>query len=113
MKSKWTLFAGIILLILGIIIRRTTGLAVEGLGIIIMGVLLKTYYIVRKAKSGEYILGYELAFLFIGLAIFLTGLYLRSHNLPFNPIILIVSGISLKVVFIILFIIKTRKSKDK
>lgn len=109
MNSKWTLFVGIILLIAGIIIRKTTGLAVEGLVMIIVGVLFKTYYIISKAGSGEYKPGYELWFLFVGLAMFLTGLYIRSHNPPFNPVYLIVPGISLKVVFIILFIIKTRK----
>ncbi len=31
MKSKWTLFAGILLLILGIILRKTTELGSEGL----------------------------------------------------------------------------------
>lgn len=112
MKSKWALFAGIVLLIIGIIIRKTTDLTSEGLMMIIVGVLFKTYYIVGKARSGEYQPGYELWFLFIGLAMFLSGLYLRSHNPPFNPLLLIVPGITLKVIFIILFIIKT-KNKTK
>jgi len=113
MKSKWTLFAGIFLLILGIVIRKTTGFAVEGLVIIIAGVLLKTFYILSKVQSGEYRPGYELLFLFFGLALFLTGLYLKSHEPPFNPMFLIASGISLKVVFIILFIVQTRRIKIK
>jgi uncharacterized membrane protein len=111
MKLKWTLFVGIILLIIGIVLRRTSDLSFEGLFLIIVGVLFKTYYIISKARNGEYKPGYELIFLFTGLAMFLTGLYLRSHEPPFNPVFLIAPGISLKVVFIILFIIKTRKSK--
>jgi hypothetical protein len=71
MKSKWTLFAGIILLIAGIVIRKTSGFAPEGLLMIIMGVLLKTYYVVSKARSGEYKPGKELLFLFVGLGLFL------------------------------------------
>ena len=111
MKSKWTLFAGILLLILGIILRKTTELGFEGLILIIVGVAFKTYYIISKARSGEYKPGYELIFLFVGLGMFLTGLYLRSHEPPFSPTLLIVPGISLKVVFIVLFIIKTRKTR--
>lgn len=111
MKSKWTLFAGILLLTLGIILRKTTELGSEGLILIIVGVTFKTYYIISKARSGEYKPGYELIFLFVGLGMFLTGLYLRSHEPPFSPALLIVPGISLKVVFIVLFIIKTRKTR--
>ncbi len=64
MKSKWTLFVRIILLITGIVLRRTSDFS-------------------------------------------FGGLYLRSHEPPFNPVFLIAPGISLKVVFIILFIINT------
>jgi len=112
MKQKWTLFAGIILLVAGIIIRKSTELNVEGLVMILTGVLLKTYYIISKVRSGEYKPGYELIFLFVGLTMFLTGLYLRPVvHFTYAPI-MIVSGISLKFIFIILFIIKT-KSKTK
>ena len=111
MKSKWTLFAGIVLLIVGIIIRKTTDLGFEGLLMIIVGVAFKTYYIISKARSGEYKPGYELIFLFVGLAMFLSGLYIRSHEPPFSPALLIVPGILLKILFIVLFIIKTRKTR--
>ena len=112
MKQKWTLFVGIILLVAGIIIRKSTELNVDGLVMILTGVLLKTYYIISKVRSGEYKPGYELIFLFVGLTMFLTGLYLKSHSPLFNPLYLIAPGIMLKVLFIILFIIKTR-SKTK
>jgi 1,4-dihydroxy-2-naphthoate octaprenyltransferase len=111
MKSKWTLFAGILLLILGIILRKTTGLGTEGLILIIIGVAFKTYYIVSKARSGEYKPGYELIFLFVGLSMFMSGQYIRSHEPSFSPALLIVPGILLKVLFIILFIIKVRKAR--
>lgn len=112
MKQKWTLFAGILLLVAGIIIRKSTELNVEGLVMILTGVLFKTYYIMSKVRSGEYKPGYELWFLFVGLTMFLTGLYLRSVvHFTYAPIMIII-GISLKVIFIILFIIKTR-SKTK
>ena len=82
MKSKWTLFAGILLLILGIILRKAAGLGTEGL-----------------------------IFLFGGLAMFMTGLYIRPYEPPFNPSLLIVPGILLKILFIVLFIIKVRKTR--
>ena len=109
MKSKWILFAGIAMLIAGIIIRKTTGLANEGLFMILTGVSLKTFYIIRKARRGEYVPGKELIFLFAGLGLFLTGLYLKAPDgFAYAPA-MIISGISLKVIFIILFILKTRK----
>ena len=111
MRSKWTLFLGIILLIAGIVIRQTTGLATEGLGLIIIGVMLKTYYIISKARSGEYRPGKELLFLFVGLGLFLGGLYLRSSaEFSYAPA-MIITGITLKIIFIIFFIIKTRKKE--
>ena len=60
MKSNWTFFVGFILLIIGIVLRRTS-----------------------DSSFG--------------------GLYLSSLEPPFNPVFLIAPGISLKVVFIILF----------
>ena len=113
MKSKWILFAGIVLLIVGIIVRKTSGFAIEGLVMIITGVLFKTYYIVSKARSGAYKPGNELWLLFIGLFMFLSGLYIRSHESQINSAYLIFSGLALKVVFIILFILKTKKSKNQ
>ncbi len=111
MKSKWTLFAGILLLTLGIILRKATGLGTEGLILIITGVVFKTYYIVSKVRSGEYKPGYELIFLFLGLTMFMSGLYIRTHEPPFSPALLIVPGVILKVLFIVLFIIKVRKTR--
>jgi len=111
MKSKWTLLTGIILLTAGIILRRITDLGIEGIVLIVIGVSFKTYYIINKATRGEYKPGYELLFLTAGLIMFFSGLYLRYHEPPFNPLWLIIPGITLKIVFIVLFIIKTRKSR--
>ena len=111
MKSKWTLFAGIILLTAGIIIRKTTDLTFEAITLIVIGVILKVYYIIEKTRSGEYRPGFELVLLLVGLIMFLSGLYLRNHEPPLNPLWLIIPGISLKIIFIILFIRKTRQSR--
>ena len=111
MKSKWTLFTGIVLLTVGIIIRKTTGMAIEGLIMILVGVSFKIYYIISKARSGEYKPGKELLALFFGLGLFLGGLYLRSNAQYSYAPAMIISGIILKVIFIILFILKTRSKK--
>jgi hypothetical protein len=111
MRSKWTLFTGIFLLIAGIVIRKTTGFAIEGLVMIIVGVMLKTFYIISKARSGEYKPGKELLYLFAGLGLFLGGLYLRSSaGFTYAPV-MIITGITLKIIFIMLFILKTRKKE--
>ncbi len=108
MKLKWTLFTGIILLAIGIILRVNTDLGYQPILFIIVGVVLKTYYIISKAKSGEYRPGYELIILFLGLLLLFLGIYFRSQELSFISSFLVVCGIVFKVVFIILFIVNIR-----
>lgn len=109
MKSKALLFIGIFLLVTGILLKKLTQLDLLGLVLIITGVSFKTIYIIAKARSGEYIPGKELIFLFVGLIIFLSGIYLRGINQTIvDPIYLIVFGIILKITFIIKFIQKVR-----
>ena len=102
---KKLLFIGVIVLVLGIMLRKGTQMEVLGLVLILTGVLFKTIYILAKIKNGEYQPGKELLFLVIGLILFLSGLYLRNVDQPFiKPLYLIVLGLSLKVIFIIRFI---------
>ncbi len=113
MKSKWTLFIGIILLVTGIILRVITDLGYEPIIFIIVGVSFKAYYVIGKGRDGDYQPGYELVFLFVGLLMFLSGIYLRRLELSFNPSFLIVCGLIFKVVFVILFIINIRSHRKK
>jgi len=112
MKSKGLLFIGIILLVFGIVLKKSTQMDVVGLAAIITGVTCKLIYIVSKARSGEYKPGTELYVLAFGLLLFFTGLYLRGieQNL-IKPIYLIVIGITFKIIFIIRFIQIIRSSK--
>ena len=112
MKEKWTLFVGILLLTLGIVLKKTTNLDSLSILLMVSGVMFKSYYIIDKIRSGKYNPGWEFGMLFAGLALFLSGLYFRAHNAPFNPLLLIFSGISLKVIFVIVFIIKIRKGNS-
>ena len=89
-----------------------TSLEAFGLILILIGVLCKTVYIIAKARSGEYKPGNELIFLGVGLVLFLSGLYIRFLEQDLiNPSYLIVSGISLKIIFIIRFIQIVRSAK--
>lgn len=109
--TKKTLFTGIILLVLGIVFKKTTGLTVLPLALMICGVLLKTFYIIRKAQTGEYKPGFELFFVFFGLILFFTGIYLRKEGIEPRGTFLFFTGISLKIVFVILFIRKVRSQR--
>ena len=111
---KPILFIGILLLVAGILVRRFLELPYVGLVFILSGVALKTYYIVAKARAGEYKPGGELWFLFIGLALFLGGLYARARGLDtYKPVYWMVTGIVLKVIFIVRFIQLTRRLEKK
>ena len=112
MKSKVLLFIGIILLVVGILLKKTTQMDTLALALIITGVTFKTIYILAKVKSSEYSPGKELFFLVSGLLLFLTGLYFRGINQTLiKPIYLIVFGIILKTIFIIRFIQILRSGK--
>ena len=113
MKTKWTLFAGIILLVAGIVIRNLTEMDLAAVSLIVLGVLFKTYYIVRMARSGEYKPGYELYFLFAGLGMFLSGLYLKSQNPSVIAGLLVFTGILLKTSFIVIFIVRLRAARKR
>jgi len=110
MKSKKILFLGIALLVLGIVFRKLTSMTGTGLFFILTGVACKTVYIIAKAKSGEYRPGKELIWLFLGLIMFLTGLMLNAKNPGLMSGLLIVVGLSLKVIFIFIFIKKIRSN---
>lgn len=112
MKLKYLLFAGIISLSIGILIRTLSKLEYIGLSLIIIGVLGKLIYIIIKVKNGEYKPGIELFGLGLGLLLFFVGLYyLDPEHLFLKPIYFIVIGITLKIIFIVRFIqiIRSRK----
>ncbi len=111
MTRKSLLFIGIFLLVIGILIRNLSDLDILGLILILTGVACKTIYIIAKAKSGEYKPGKELIWLFLGLALFLTGLVLRSNFPGMISSVLIISGLSLKLLFILIFIRKVNAHK--
>lgn len=77
--------------------------------IILTGVVCKIFYIIGKYRDGSYQPGYELLLLLLGLTLFLSGSYLRSRGTFSHPSLLMIPGIALKVVFIVIFIIKSKQ----
>jgi hypothetical protein len=112
MASKSILFAGIILLVAGIVIRKATGFSIAGLIVILLGVGCKTYYIIGAIRSGLYRPGPEIWLLFVGLALFLGGLYLRGSDFFIDPVYLIGLGLTMKILFVIRFIQLVRHSRQ-
>jgi threonine/homoserine efflux transporter RhtA len=112
MKSKYLLFSGIISLLLGIILRASNQLDNLGLSLIIIGVVCKVIYIIKKVKKGEYKPGIELFGLGLGLLLFFVGLYLDPEHLFLKPVYFIIFGITLKIIFILRFIhiVRSRKT---
>lgn len=108
MNSKWLLFIGLVLLTLGIVLKKNGVLSYEPVLLIIIGVLFKISYVILKARSGEYKPSYELLFLTAGLLLFAAGTYLKNQESLFNPTFLIVLGILFKITFIILVIINIK-----
>ncbi len=105
MGPKYLLFTGIISLSIGIILRATNQLENLGLSLIIIGVVCKVIYIIKKVKKGEYKPGIELFCLGLGLILFFVGMYwLDPEHLFLKPVYFIVLGITLKIIFIIRFI---------
>ena len=112
MKSKYLLFAGIISLGSGILLRAINTLEYVGLSLIIFGVVCKLIYILAKIKSGDYKPGIELFGLGLGLLLFFAGLYcLDPGHLFLKPVYFIVLGITFKIIFIIRFIQIIRSGK--
>jgi len=110
MKQKWSLYAGILILTTGILLKIFTDMDPVSTLIIVGGVLFKVYYIIINIVKGIYKPGYELVFLLVGLTMFISGRYLLSPDGFANPAFLTIPGIMLKIAFVALFIRKSRMS---
>lgn len=107
-NQKILIYSGILLLVSGIVLRSAYELAIPGMVLIILGVSLKTIYILLKLRSGDYKPGVELIMLAAGLSLFFTA---KQIDPPWS-IIMKVSGIVLKVAFVVIFIRKSRRSSS-
>lgn len=112
MASKPILFAGILLLLVGIVVRKVTSFPSLGLIMILLGIGCKTFYIIAAIREGLYRPGPEIWLLFVGLALFLCGLYLRGTDFFINPVYLIFTGLTMKVLFVLRFIQLIRRVRQ-
>lgn len=108
MNSKILLYSGIGILAIGIIVRYLSSYTNAGLALIVSGVLLKLIYISIAIIKGRYKPGKEFLLLIIGLLLLFLGLW---HKLNVNTMVgywMVSVAVLLKVIFIILFIKKTK-----
>ncbi len=110
MKNKWLIYVGVVLLICGIVLKSATNLKFLSLFFLFSGVSLKLSYITIKAVKKEYKIGWEIFLLILGLIIFGISLYLKHNPCCLNYLVPMIIGISLKVGFIVTFIIKTKNN---
>lgn len=112
MKDKWPLYTGLLLLTTGIVLKILLDDVVWPLVFILSGVMLKVYFVFERIKNQKYKPGAEVLILVIGLALFFSGIHLPFAKDELNsvlPVILKISGIVLKVIFVAVFIAKTRQ----
>lgn len=111
MKDKWLLYTGILLLTTGLVLKYATNINPWSLIIILTGVTFKVAYIITKIVKKKYKPGYEMLILLVGLTLFLGGMILHKKGVVENPAALKFIGITLKVIFIVIFIKKSKKQK--
>ncbi len=109
MGYKLLLYIGIVLLTIGVVLSIVTAMELLPLVFIFSGVACKVFYIAQRIISGEYQAGWEFLYLAIGLILFLGGIYLSNQTEQNYPHVMKIAGLTLKGVFVILFILKSRK----
>ena len=112
MKSKQLLYVGIILLLAGLVLRYLTGYVDLGIGLVIVGVILKLSYIALSIFRGAYKPGAEFFLLLSGLVFLFLGLWHKLNVSEGVGYAMIVAAISFKLIFVILFIRETRPAKS-
>jgi len=111
MKNKWPLFTGLTLLTVGIIFKIILDNVAFPVFLIATGILFKVYFIFNKIKTEKYQPGYELILLILGLGFFFSGIHLKNTVYFIEPVYLKIVGILFKVIFLVLFIRKTKNNK--
>ncbi len=104
MNIKIPLITGLIFIIAGFTLKLLVNNPLYGNVVIVAGILCKLIFLIATLKAKAYKPGIEAVFLLAGLLIFLTGMTLRELTVSdCIGSVLLASGITLKVVFIMLF----------
>ncbi len=110
-NPKIFIYTGFFFLYLGVLTQNLSDAHFVGKILIFLGIGLKVFFLSLKIKYSAYKSGIELIFLFLGLTLFLSGLYLAEKIGISNKLFLIIPGISLKALFIIILVKKIKGSK--
>ena len=110
MKSKYLIYTGIILLITGIVLSAMEIMSVLSLLLIISGILLKLTYLTINKLNRSYKPGYELIILLVGLGLIVMGKYSEIDFISRYAVVFLLAGISCKITFVVLFLLKKRNS---
>ena len=104
--------AGVALLMLGVILRFTGVPASIFLVCMVSGILLKIYCIVILTRKNLYKPGPEMLLLLLGLTLFFSSMVMKQLGIaPY--FYFMITGLTLKLVFVILFIRKTATVKSQ
>ena len=112
-KQKWLIFLGLLLLSIGITLRYLTVFDLLSTIFIIIGIVLKLTFIIARMTKNNYRPGVELLVLLLGLGLFFSGIFFNSKGFEIHSIVFKVTGISLKVLFVVLFIVKSNRISKK
>jgi len=108
MKQKWPLVFGIAILTVGIGLKIGQFEFLYYLPFLLLGGSLKIYYIIGIIRKGMYQPGMELLALIIGLGLFFTGIILKNSYQNEHYLYWMVPGLTLKFLFVLLFVLKIR-----
>jgi hypothetical protein len=109
MRQKWPIFSGIVLLSVGIVLKAGHFQPIYYLPFLLLGGTLKVYYIIGIIRKGVYRPGIELLSLVVGLSLFFTGIILKNSYQSPNYLYWMVPGLTLKIIFVLMFVLKIRK----
>ena len=113
-KLKILIIAGGLLILAGIILKAADITGIITVLCFSLGALLKVLYLVTGLITKRIKPGKELIFLFTGLALLFSGIWLRSapdQGIQYLHIWFISSGIAFKILFLILFIRRQKKAR--
>lgn len=113
-KIKLLLYTGLTLLTIGIILRFSMGPGLIPSILIYSGVALKVSYLLYIIFKGRFKPGIEILFLLVGLSLVFSGSRLRGFDVnPYLITSMIVTGATLKLLFIIFLFRKLKQRSNK
>lgn len=112
-KTKLLLPVGGVLILVAIVLRISGVVGTWPIVCFASGGLLKAIYLILGVRSGKFVIGKEIVLLPIGIVLVICGVFFKRDPLLAEYYIwLIVSGVSLKTTFLLLFFRRQRRRVD-